>query len=417
MEILFSKYDNYEVQQHQLKLLKDEISNLSQRQLLAESTQVLASAIASKFVVNVPVLKHAEIYADDKEIQLDARNIPNRMAYLLNDGRPVPIAGTEIQIYVPFEGDQLVFEIASNTFGGGLPRAEILEEHLILRHQFVEHNAESLRLSIDADIAKIESKLKELESIFAPFNVSLKQSALREIQDRISKIHRDKQLLNGLGFPVRRDPNASETYIAPEVQRKLAPREKSITKDNGKILEPVLDYQEFLHIISVCRNMYQVIERSPHAFSAMGEEDLRTHFLVQLNGQYQGQATGETFNFQGKTDILIRIDGKNIFVAECKFWKGEKGFKETLDQLLSYACWRDSRLSLIIFSRNEDFSQVLAKIPEAATSHSNFVSAVSENPAEAEFSYKFKSANDPHITHHVTVMAFNMKLPSKKDPI
>jgi hypothetical protein len=41
--------------------------------------------------------------------------------------------------------------------------------------------------------------------------------------------------------------------------------------------------------------------------------------LVQLNGQYEGQATGETFNFQGKTDILIRVDGQNIFVAECKY--------------------------------------------------------------------------------------------------
>jgi hypothetical protein len=54
--------------------------------------------------------------------------------------------------------------------------------------------------------------------------------------------------------------------------------------------------------------MTHVMEQSPHAFVKMGEEDLRTHFLVQLNGVYEGQATGETFNFEGKTDILIRID-------------------------------------------------------------------------------------------------------------
>jgi hypothetical protein len=76
------------------------------------------------------------------------------------------------------------------------------------------------------------------------------------------------------------------------------------------------------------KNMVHVMELSPHAFSAMGEEDQRSHFLVQLNGAFQGQATGETFNFQGKTDILICIcvDGKNTFIAECKFWKGEKSF-------------------------------------------------------------------------------------------
>ena len=50
--------------------------------------------------------------------------------------------------------------------------------------------------------------------------------------------------------------------------------------------------------------MVAVMEWSPRAFVGMGEEDLRQHFLVQLNGAYEGQATGETFNFEGKTDIL-----------------------------------------------------------------------------------------------------------------
>jgi hypothetical protein len=65
-----------------------------------------------------------------------------------------------------------------------------------------------------------------------------------------------------------------------------------------------------------------------------------------LNGVFEGQATGETFNFQGKTDILIRAQGKNIFIAECKFWKGEKVFLETIDQLLSYLSWRDSKAAI-----------------------------------------------------------------------
>ncbi|MFM9616172.1 hypothetical protein ACKI18_46870, partial [Streptomyces niveiscabiei] len=62
-----------------------------------------------------------------------------------------------------------------------------------------------------------------------------------------------------------------------------------------------------------------MMERSPTAFKTMGEEDLRQHFLVQLNGQFDGAATGETFNYEGKTDILLRVAGRNIFIAECKF--------------------------------------------------------------------------------------------------
>ena len=37
---------------------------------------------------------------------------------------------------------------------------------------------------------------------------------------------------------------------------------------------------------------------SQHAFFDVGEEVLRFHFLVQLNGVFEGQATGEIFNFQ-----------------------------------------------------------------------------------------------------------------------
>ena len=88
--------------------------------------------------------------------------------------------------------------------------------------------------------------------------------------------------------------------------------------------EPILPTEQYEHVLSVMQDMALVMERSPSAFQAMGEESLRIHFLVGLNGHYEGQATGETFNGAGKTDILIRVDGKNIFIAECKFWGGPK---------------------------------------------------------------------------------------------
>lgn len=40
--------------------------------------------------------------------------------------------------------------------------------------------------------------------------------------------------------------------------------------------------EEYENILEIIRNMVQVMERSPKAFENMGEEDLRTHFLVQL---------------------------------------------------------------------------------------------------------------------------------------
>jgi hypothetical protein len=101
-------------------------------------------------------------------------------------------------------------------------------------------------------------------------------------------------------------------------------------------------------------------------------ELLLRYVRTDQNGEAIRQATGETFNFQGKTDILIRVEGKNVFIAECKFWKGEKAFLLTIDQLLSYLSWRDTKTAILVFNRNADFSAVIAKIAESVPTHPNF---------------------------------------------
>ena len=73
---------------------------------------------------------------------------------------------------------------------------------------------------------------------------------------------------------------------------------------------------QYEHALNVIQQMTLVMERSPSAFSTMDEEALRQHFLVQLNGQFEGQVTGETFNLNGKTDILLREGSRNAFIGE-----------------------------------------------------------------------------------------------------
>jgi hypothetical protein len=68
-----------------------------------------------------------------------------------------------------------------------------------------------------------------------------------------------------------------------------------------------------------------------------------------LNGTYQGAATGETFVKEGKTDILVRIEDRHVFVGECKWWDGPKACAEAVDQLLRYLPWRDEKGALVVF--------------------------------------------------------------------
>ncbi|HLO85264.1 MAG TPA: HEAT repeat domain-containing protein, partial [Nostocaceae cyanobacterium] len=177
--------------------------------------------------------------------------------------------------------------------------------------------------------------------------------------------------------------------------------------DRNKSVKNSINRQEYEEILSILSNMSLVMERDTATFSKIGEEALRQHFLVQLNGRYKGQATGETFNSHGKTDILIRVDGKNIFIAECKFWGGSKLFQDTINQLLGYATWRDTKLAILIFNRNKNFSVVLEQIPPEVSKHPNFIRQL---PYESETGFRF-------IIHHpddkqreliLTVLAFDI---------
>ncbi|UUZ58709.1 hypothetical protein [Nocardioides sp. B-3] len=102
------------------------------------------------------------------------------------------------------------------------------------------------------------------------------------------------------------------------------------------------------------------------------EEELRDQILVQLNGTFEGGATGETFVQKGKTDILVKDGERHVFVGECKWWSGAKACSEAIDQLLGYLPWRDEKAALILFIDRKDATAVIEKADRAVRDHPAF---------------------------------------------
>jgi hypothetical protein len=173
------------------------------------------------------------------------------------------------------------------------------------------------------------------------------------------------------------------------------------------VAEPTWAPEHYEHALKVIHGMALVMERSPSAFKTMDEEAIRQAFLMQLNGQFEGKATAETFNMSGKTDILLREGDRNVFIAECKFWKGPKAFSEAIDQLLGYATWRDSKTAILVFNRGTDMSTVLNGIDTTSKAHKNFKRAVNW-PHESGYRYVFHANGDTNSELIVTVLAFHV---------
>ena len=112
-------------------------------------------------------------------------------------------------------------------------------------------------------------------------------------------------------------------------------------------------------------------------------------------------------DYEGKTDILIRAQGKNIFIGECKYWGGPKKLLETIDQLLSYSSWRDTKVAVIIFNRKKNFTAVIDAIQPTVETHPNFKSSIGRL-SETSFRYTFAHRDDTNREMSVTVMAFDV---------
>ena len=377
-----------------------DIEAYDKNSLLNTPIDELAEYFASKHTIDNVHLLEDEITVDQKETKIDVTGDPNR--YFSNPYGPNFVEGTEVTVSIPFEGDPGLFLRRANTYTMNPPHGKLNGQNVILTFEVTNHNADALKSQIESELTSIKTQLGYITHDLGDFKGLLKNRATGAIGARCDKLKNDQSLVAGLGFKIRSRDDSTRTFVAPEVKRKLKPPVPSGSTPSE--LEPVLAEADFKHILGIVSNMVHVIERSPATFVSMDEEALRDHFLVQLNGQYEGQATGETFNAKGKTDILVRYKDKNIFIAECKFWKGAEVFRDALKQLLGYATWRDGKLAIIVFNRNKDTSQVLKQIPDLIKESEHFVSFDSQaDETEFRFTLSHPSDRDKHLSLAVQV--------------
>ena len=401
---LFRNADLRDVLAGQEQKMADEIGSLSEERVLNTSPDELCVYFVEKYRVEPLVIDESGIQFDYGDAQID---VSRRIEYAVFDrSGPTHVTGTRITFFVPFSGDPELFKCRPSTFSLNLLQGVVRGNELVFVYERTTQEAPNIRSEFDQELQSVQQYLSRISDQVEQFNSTIRPKASQKIGARREKLLQDRGIIEGLGFPLRRRSRVPTTYASPEVKRRIVPQLPPASTTPYRP-EPTLAMDEYEHILSVISNMVMVMERSPSAFRSMGEEDLRQHFLVQLNGQYEGQATGETFNHGGKTDILVRAEGKNIFIAECKFWTGPAGLSKALDQLLDYASWRDTKTALLVFNRETTMSTVLQQIPQAVREHANYKTDLNYE-SESGFRYIFRHRDDPDRELTVTVLAFDV---------
>lgn len=380
-----------------------EIKNQDNNYILNVNIQDYLKYFVDEYTLEVPNLIEKNIDAEHNEKEIDVSGDPRR--HFGDRNTPFYVTGTEVTFNIPFSGDSVLFTYKPSTFNYNPPEGIVRNQELSLFFEGVDLEADDIKHKLDRELDKVKQWLDWVRKDVEKFNQKFPQEIESQITTRRKKLLKDSNLASELGVPLRERTGIPVTYTVPSKRKTIIPKPSASTTPFKP--EPTLSMDDYEHILNVVQNMTMVMERSPKTFKSIGEEDIRQHFLVQLNGHYEGDATGETFNYEGKTDILIRKNGKNLFIAECKIWKGAEVLKETIDQILKYLSWRDTKTAIIIFNRNKDLSNVLSQISDIVSEHPNFKREI-DYDSETGFRFIFHHNDDENRELYLTLLVFDV---------
>jgi hypothetical protein len=133
--------------------------------------------------------------------------------------------------------------------------------------------------------------------------------------------------------------------------------------------------------------------------------------LVNLNAHFEGAAAGELFNGEGKTDILIRVEDRNVFIGECKIWDGVTSLQQALNQIFRYLVWRDTKAAILLFIRNRDVTAVIAKAIAAIEQHPHHKRRGPESNDD-QIDFVMHATGDPQREIHLALLPFALPGPA-----
>ncbi len=398
---LFSEGGLREVLEGQRNKLKSEVESQDRNYLLNANETQLVTHFTEKYRIEPLEILADKISASDREELIPAERFDS---FRFNVERGGKYRKQVVTYHIPFSGDQNLLRFAPST--RILWAMEVNVSNGEILYDLINWSDDASNISREAEsfLTSLQTQAGHVATEVNAFNTRLETEAAQIVKSRKDELLKKSNLLASLGVPIKRAGDVPSTFAVPAPKKKVIVA-KPTAATSAFVPEPTLDDSTYQDILKIINDTGIEIERHPSIYEGKDEETLRDHFLMVLSPHFNS-VSGETFNKSGKTDILIRHEGRNLFVAECGMWKGAKQFLGKIDQLLSYLTWRDSKTALICFVRNKEFGSVVETIKKEIPSHACFVKA---HPpvGEAWLRYEFSLKDDPSRSVKIAVLCFH----------
>lgn len=316
----------------------------------------------------------------------------------------------EITVTIPFEGNyNLFYCIPSQSTKVYLEKNVVIgKSDIKATITLTQFDQNAYFSEVNKIISTVSTNLPTIHAETKQWNDRLETLIQQSLENRKGVVSKKFEFLQKIGLKV--NPKSTEYLVPPTITKKAIPTPATETsKTVAKEKVPILQEEVYRDIREVLYNVGKAIERKPSLYKDKHEEDLRDVFLLFLETRYEATTgVGEAFNKKGKTDILLKYakDGTNLFVAECKFWKGQKKLTEGIDQLLGYLTHRDTKTALIFFVDQKEMTAVVSTIKTEIIKHENYSRHIKDT-YEHSINYEFTLPDDGDKKIQVEVMLFH----------
>ena len=337
------------------------------------------------------------------------RDLPYQQEYYYVDG-------VRITYKIPYDGDSTLlylrpssriltrFEVSSVNAPQG-EECGTIEMVFDYSQKELQDKGEEMQSFVQG---KFKNEFKNYKTMIAyvnseveSYNNSLRKFCMNRLESRKQKASSFAMISQMLEIPLPKSANAPNTKPIRLERIKRTPTNRPSQKPLPS--EYCISDENYDNINNIILMSGTTMEKTARTYFRNDEEELRDHLLTVLNTHYEN-ATGETFRKIGKTDIHIEFDNKAAFIGECKIWHGEKVFSSAIQQVLNYSTWKDIKVSIIIFNKdNKSFKGIIDKINEWVMSNTKSYKKPKANVWDCVF-YR----NDMNTEIKLNILAFDL---------
>lgn len=394
--------------------LKDEVSKMSDSNISTCDIQEWVDYLVGKYEI-IPITLFEESITQSlsetkvKRYNPFSKHSPYEKEYF-------DIDGYRITFTIPFDGDENLFYLQPssriltrfNVADFNAPHRDDCGNFALsfeyTKQELQEKGQEMqkyVKTQFENEFRSYRTMIGNVNSEINAFNNHLPEFAKKCLEERKEKAASFALISQMLEIPLNKNDNAPNSV--PVVIKRIA--RTPVQKPNQKPMpsEYSISDADYENINNIIMMSGTTMEKTARTYYRNNEEELRDHLLATLNTHYDN-ATGETFRKIGKTDIHIEFENKAAFIGECKIWHGEKLFAEAVQQLMNYSTWKDIKVSVVVFNKeNQSFQGIVSKIDSWVKENTKSFSKKKTNMWTCEY-YR----SDMNVLVKLNILAFDL---------